>query len=353
MFHRALAFVFLLLGAAPLGAQEAWREDALPAATPAAVSPDTAWIDLRQHSSAHSRPQSAPAWVESVDYVPSTPQPGAEAKTIFRIRVTRPRPDLQLLMCRLFFDDKPERQPRIIAWDESGSVILNSGPLGSGVDLPSSDTAIVPMIGASSIDIEVPGDGGTVRGVLLDWMISRTIAHAATAQAQDVMPAPFAAAAPLQSTESDTETFGTVTAMLAPEAIRIGASVQTGAAFQFGLESVPLTALLSFEVAAARADAPPEVYFNGEYVGPVSLILPDLADPAYRGEATRLVDGMRFVYTGWVRAQILVPAKALRAGTNDLLVTGGRGTPASAIRATQIQLKYLWDKSDYLLQTDQ
>jgi hypothetical protein len=58
---------------------------------------------------------------------------------------------------------------------------------------------------------------------------------------------------------------------------------------------------------------------------------------------------MHFQYTGWLRAQKLVPATSLKVGTNDVLVVGGAGTVASAIRATQIQLKYLWDKSDYLL----
>ncbi len=88
---------------------------------------------------------------------------------------------------------------------------------------------------------------------------------------------------------------------------------------------------------------------NGQSLGPVSLALPDLADPGYRGETERMIDGMRFRYTGWVRAQKLVAGAKLRAGMNDLVIIGGPATPASAIRATQIQLKYLWDKSDYLL----
>ncbi|MFN2509746.1 MAG: hypothetical protein ABR589_13385, partial [Chthoniobacterales bacterium] len=78
-----------------------------------------------------------------------------------------------------------------------------------------------------------------------------------------------------------------------------------------------------------------------------------LADPGFRGEAERLVAPMRFRYTGWVRAQKLVPAANLKVGTNDLLVIGGPGSSNSAIRGTQIQLKYIWDKSDYLLQTGQ
>jgi hypothetical protein len=228
--------------------------------------------------------------------------------------------------------------------------VLQSGALGGGIDLPSSDTVILPMLGISAIDIEVPGDGGTVRGAFLDWMVNRNVAHPLSAQSREVLPEPFAAAAPLRVPEQDIETFGTVTATLAPETIRIAASVQHGAAYQFGIEAMPLMALISFEVSTPRVDSPPEVYLNGENLGPASMTLPDLADPGYRGESERLVDQMRFYYTGWVRAQKLVPAASLKVGTNDLLVISGPGTPVSAIRGTQIQLKYLWDKSDYLLQ---
>ena len=67
----------------------------------------------------------------------------------------------------------------------------------------------------------------------------------------------------------DTERFGTVTASLSDETIRIGASVSQGAAFQFGLESQPLMALITFEVASPNIASPPEVFLNGESIGPV------------------------------------------------------------------------------------
>jgi hypothetical protein len=35
------------------------------------------------------------------------------------------------------------------------------------------------------------------------------------------------------------------------------------------------------------------------------------------------------------------------------VVIAGAGTAKSAIRSTQVQLKYLWEKSDYLLNTGQ
>ena len=60
---------------------------------------------------------------------------------------------------------------------------------------------------------------------------------------------------------------------------------------------------------------------------------------------------MHFRYTGWLRAQKIVPATILKVGTNDLVVVNGADGGSSAIRATQIQLKYIWDKSDYLLHT--
>ena len=315
------------------------------------VPPHSAWLDLRQNASGSSTPQAAPSWVESVGLVPVPTREGVAERTIFRIRIARPDRNLQMLLFRLFFDDKPEQRPTITAWDESGSQVIRSAPLGAGIDLPSSDTVLLPMIGVSCIDVEVAGDGKTVRGAFMDWMTSRVVAHPLAAEQRDFIPEPFAAAAPVHTPAHDLENFGAVTATLATEPIRIGASIQQGAAFQFGLETQPLVALITFEVSSARIDAPPEVIVNGHSLGPVAMTLPDLADPAYRGETARLIDGMRFHYTGWVRAQKLIPASHLRTGTNDLVVIGGPETPASAIRATQIQLKYVWDKSDYLLRT--
>lgn len=352
MFPRVALLALLVAIGSPLRAQEAMRErlsdwrDTNGSQIPL---PHSAWLDLRQTAATNSTPQNTPAWVESVTLVTAPAQGESPARTIFRIRVSRPEVALQVLLLRLFFDDKAEQRPVITIWDESGTQIMQSAPLGGGIELDTSESVMLPMIGVSCIDVEVPGDGATVRGAYLDWMTTRSVAHPITAEARDLMPEPFAAAAPLQVPEQDTETFGAVTASLAPEVIRIGASIPTGAAFQFGIESQPLLALISFEVASARVEAPPEIYVNGQHLGPVALTLPDLADPAYRGETERLISPMRFRYTGWLRAQKLVPAAYLKAGTNDVIIIGGPGTPASAIRATQIQLKYLWDKSDYLL----
>jgi hypothetical protein len=349
------AFAILMAAACRVSAQEA-LSDGLPTPPPmiaeAQPIPSSAWLDLRQTTSRNSKTQDAPAWVEALTLLPAElTEGGSASKSVFRIRVTQPSPDYKILFFRLFFDDKPNQQPELIAWDETGSHILRSGTLGAGMNLPSSDSVIIPMTGASAIDIEVPGDGKTIRGAYLDWMTASEVVHPVNAEHRDMIPEPFSSVPALHSPPEDVENFGTVTATLGAEAIRIDAQSQQNAAFQFPIEAEPLTALLTFEVANPRIDAPPEVYLNGQDIGPVALTLPDLADPGYRGESEPLTTEMHFNYTGWLRAQKLVPATMLKVGTNDLVVANGAGTGPSAIRATQIQLKYIWDKSDYLLRT--
>jgi hypothetical protein len=314
--------------------------------------PSSAWLDLRQTMSRNSKTQEAPAWIEALTLLPADPTEGSSAsKSVFRIRVTQPSPEYKILFFRLFFDDKPNQQPEIVAWDETGTHILRSGTLGTGMNLPSSDSVIIPMTGASAIDIEVPGDGKTIRAAYLDWMTSSEVVHPVNAEHRDVIPEPFSVMPALHAPPEDLENFGTVTATLAAESIRLDGRTQQDAVFQFPIEAEPLTALLTFEIANPRIDTPPEVYVNGQNIGPVALALPDLADPGYRGESEPLTTEMHFNYTGWLRAQKIVPATVLKVGANDLVVTNGAGTGASAIRATQIQLKYIWDKSDYLLRT--
>jgi hypothetical protein len=349
----AALFLLLLVAVSSTRGQEVFVDTLTkPAPKPAESKLENAWLDLRQIPAANSKPQASPDWVEAISIVPGQKVDGLSEKTVFRIRLAHPSADAQVLFVRLFFQDNAEQKPQLIAWDESGTVVMQSGPLGAGIGLPTSESVMVPMVGVSTIDVEVPGDGKNVRGAYLDWMRNAEVLHPSSAEHRDLIPEPFAAMAPLHPATQDTERFGTVTAALADETIRIGASVSQGAAFQFGLESQPLVALITFEVASPNIAAPPEVYVNGENLGPASVTLPDLADPAYRGQTASLLRGMRFQYTGWLRAQKLVPAGNLKGGTNDVLITSGDGNAVSAIRATQIQLKYLWDKSDYELQTD-
>ena len=356
MFLRSLTCVGVLVAASllPVRAQVALTPSDgqfLRSSQPAEGAPESAWLDLRQTGAARSKMQDAPSWVEAINFVPAKNNASAPGgKSIFRIRLARPNEDCQILLVRLYFDDLPAAQPELVAWDESGSQVLRSGLLGQKTGLATSSSTIVPMIGVTTIDVEVAGDGRSLRGAYLDWMKSTQVMQPMHASHEKLAADPFNGPPALQAGAEDAEIFGTVTAPLTAELIPIGSNLQNAAAFQFELESQPLIALLTFEVASPQIEAPPEVYINGRDVGAASLVLPDLADPGYRGLSLSLLETMQFQYTGWVRAQKIVPASLLKAGMNDVMILAGAGTSASAIRETQIQLKYLWDKLDYLLE---
>src|SRR5947209_9020904 len=250
MLVRVTLAIFLA-AACRVCAQEALT-DALPSLAEmiAHPIPESAWLDLRQTAPRNSKPQNAPAWVEALTLLPAeTTETGGASKSIFRIRVTQPAPDYQVLFFRLFFDDKVNQQPELVAWDESGSHILRSGTLGVGMNLPSSDSVLIPMTGASAIDIEVPGDGKSIRAAYLDWMTTSEVVHPVNAEHRDVIPEPFSSVPTLHAPPEDVENFGTVTATLAADPIRVDGQTQESAAFQFPIEAQPLTALLTFEIA--------------------------------------------------------------------------------------------------------
>jgi hypothetical protein len=353
MRRRTLA-LGLILAARTLLAQEAVSRDSIVGGPPAfAITTPVsgnAWIDLRQNAKPGAV-QSVPNWVEAVTFISPDAQTNA-APSLFRIRLAKPSGRASVLFFRLFFNDQTSARPEIVAWDESGSQLLRSGPLGTGIDLESSESVMIPMHGITTVDVEVPGDGNSVRGAYLEWMSSSEMVHPPSAGSQDVIPEPFAATLALHAPAQDSEEFGSVTASLSADSIRIGSTSSEAAVFEFGLESQPLLALVTFEIASPRIDSPPEVIANGENVGPASLALPGLADPGYRGEMRNIVSQMQFQYTGWLRAQRIVPVSALHAGTNNITIINGPNAASAVIRATQIQLKYLWDKSDYILKPD-
>src|SRR5438874_5525905 len=208
---------------------------ALPITAPVSGN---AWIDLRQNAKPGAV-QSAPDWVEAVTFIPAGTQADAAAPTVFRIRLARPGGRASVLFFRLFFNDQTSARPEIVAWDESGSQLLRSGPLGAGIDLESSESVMIPMHGITTIDVEVPGDGNSVRGAYLEWMSSSEMGHASGVGSQDTIPQSCAATLPSHPPTQDAEEFGTVTASLSADSVRIGPTPADAAIFEFGMEAQP------------------------------------------------------------------------------------------------------------------
>src|SRR5438105_3275550 len=112
MLLRIVALFWLVGATSTALAQEAFS-NGLPqhdVASDSQVSVQNAWIDLRQHPSAASRPQSAPDWVEAVNMT-STAGSDGTPRTVFRLRVSHPTGDYEIMFLRLFFDDNANARP--------------------------------------------------------------------------------------------------------------------------------------------------------------------------------------------------------------------------------------------------
>src|SRR5216110_310122 len=94
----------------------------------------SAWVPAGMNVTASTQSGAlctAPDWVEAVTFIPAGTQADAAAPSVFRIRLARPGGPASVLFFRLFFNDQTAERPEIVVWDESGSQLLRSGPLGA------------------------------------------------------------------------------------------------------------------------------------------------------------------------------------------------------------------------------
>ncbi len=320
--------------------------------------PLSTYLDLRP-AVAGATPQSAPSWVESFDFIQASVDPAEattketgldKSKSVFRIHLRRPQDAPDHLQMRVFFEDQAAGpRPKISVWNELGEKMMSKA-IGQELGLPSSDVATVNMNGVSYLEIEAPGDGSRVHGVFLAWMETTQILQPSDGQDQNLVRQPFGILPRACTHRDDSYLNGVVTARLQgskPRVLRVGETPL--ATFEFELEHSPLVAVLTYEVLGAALDAPPGLTLNGGYLGASEFFLPDLADPAYRGETREAEPTMNFRYSGWLRAQKMIPAGALAAGLNKLTVKLSNTVDSVAIRSVSIQLKYHWDKLDTVL----
>lgn len=311
--------------------------------TPVAT-PGTAYIPI----SPAGRPdtKSLPLWIRTVEFIPSGRDFLGKNSARFRVRFPDVAPPDEEMIVRLIFDDLPESRPIVSAWDEIGNEIAASDPLGTGAGLPASETIVVMIEGANYLEVEVPGSGQTLHGIFLSRVVKKMIRQSLDLTKDNAWEEPFNGVIPLPPTTRDSLLFGTVTASLLNETVRLDEKNST-LALEFELQRKPLAALVSFEILNASVEEPVSIGSNKTPLGPAAYRLPDLADPAYRGKVKPLIDGMRFQYAGWLQAQKLIPANLLKTGLNDLVIGLPRDVDPAAVRSVQIQLKYFWEKIDY------
>ncbi len=315
-----------------------------------ASTPRTVWLDLRPQSE-NSRPQAVPAWVESLETensrITAPSGTGDEGTlTIFRIRLGRVG-DAEAVLVRVYFDDSPGASPTVSAWDELGAEIYRSPALGDGLDLPNAKSVVIPTATLNYLEIAVPGDGTNLRIAHLSWLQRYESWRAMDVAAAPSVIEPYRGgkAARPQPSDEDRYENGVVTAALAPEVQRLAAAGPT-AKIPFTIEKAPLIAVVSFEVLGADLEHPPELRLNGRLIGEAQYAMPDLADPGIRGELSESRPTVGFRYSGWLRAQRIIPTFALGAGDNLLELTQHLEAGSAVVRNVEIQLKYPFEQLD-------
>jgi hypothetical protein len=298
----------------------------------------TAYLDFSRTST------ELPIWIERVDKQVFQTDAGQPEKTVYRVRFRRFPGLVDEVLMRVYFEDQPGAQPIVSGWSELGTLMMSARTLGQGLGLPSSETIRIPMAGIDYVDIETPGSGGTVRGVLAVALRQTETREGVDFGGTPEVGDPFGNGSPAVTGSDDVLLFGRVKATLDPGVIPLGNGDDAGeVAFDFPLERPPLIGLVTFEILNADISAPPELLVNGKDIGAVNVIVTDLADPALAGaiEAARADEVYR--YAGWLKCQKVIPGSLLTAGSNEILIsTPGRRAPV-ALRAVEMQLKYTPD----------
>ena len=312
-------------------------------------TPFSVWLDLHLLAKPGAAKPALPIWFESFQNEPVAAKDGEPPRTVYRMRLRRMPSLHRELLLRVFFDDMAGLQPVVTAWTESGRNLFEGTPMGVGAGLPTGESVVVPLEGADYLDITVPGDGSSIRGVLAtslkDATTRQTLDFQGAAEVQD----PFGNLPAMQPAEEDSKLFGRVKATVDAGLVRLSPKGESAAQWQFDLAGQPLTAVLTFEVLNADLAAPPVVSANEGPAGFANIHWPDLSDPGFRGESRPLEPAMRFQFTGWVRAQFVIPGNLLRSGRNAVNIALGGDSGNIAIRNVELQLKHNWKQFDYIL----
>lgn len=327
------------LWAAPMPAQDLQQQPA----------PFSVWLDFRVLAAANPPKLSLPIWFESLT-TSSTPASAATPETtVFRLFFRQISAVNSELLLRLFFDDIQNGDPTVTGWSETGASKFQRGPLGDGLGLPTSEILILPMTGVDYIEISVPGDGSSIRGAFLASMKQTPGSNPIDYPPVSTVGDAFGNLPPSTPTAADSHLFGRVKATIDPGIMKLTPGTAASGSWQFELQSPPLLAVVTFEILDVEALAPPEIIVNNQPLGPATVHMPDLADPAYLGHVRALDSNMHFRYTGWLRAQKVIPASALQAGLNTVVIQLNKESGPVAVRTVELELKYNAPSLDYTI----
>ncbi len=316
-------------------------------------TPHALWLDSR--TLRQERPVGpAPHWFAGFSKSPPNPATPEDKRTLYRIDLRRLPKSARELELRLSLDAKTAGQTSIAVWSELGESIYRAQPikelipteipLPDSQPMPSCDIHRFPCDKVGYIEISVPDDGSGLRTLFLtanrEVPVLRALDFPLDSNATD----PFTNGIRSLPSADDSILFGRIRATL--ESSDLNVRQEAPSQVEFELTKQPLVAFIAFETKNISLTTPPSILLNGHKVEPVSVQIPDLADPAWRPLITGR-NPINFVYTAWRKAQAALPLAALVDGVNKLEFASTDGKLAYTIRNLEIQLKYPWKKFDF------
>jgi hypothetical protein len=330
LLRSSLSTILLLAAIAP----PATAQDLRVQPTPFSV-----WLDLEALAEPNPPRLSLPIWLDTVTRTVIPEVVGGSTRTVFLLPFRRFGNLNDQVLLRVFYDDVKGLWPTVSGKSASGQVVFLHGPFGAGLDLPSSETITVPMVGVDYLEIEAPGDGRNVRGAFLSTLKPTQAWHALDFAPETDLFDPFHKVPSQQPSPDDLYLYGRVRAIIDPGVMKLAPQTKPSGTWEFDLGELPLLSVVTFDILNADALAAPELIVNGQSLGSVSIHLPDLADPGYEGLVRARDPEVRFRYTGWLRCQKAVPSTLLVSGLNKITLRLAAESGPVAVRAVELQLK--------------
>ena len=279
----------------------------------------------------------------------------AANESVYRVRLHRPAAGVGDLQVRSVLRRPRGRgRPHVFVWNELGDELdaLRTTRPGTRPAVRRTRSSC-RWRGADYLEFSAPGDGSQLRAVFLTWLQKSEIVSS-----RRILPRRIRVKEPFQILV-DYPHQARMTAISVRRGDRAAAGRQSDRAQTGGCAGddvrVPTGAPAARgggDLRGARRHAwaqPRRWRSTRRHRSPPRSTCLTSPIPATAGETRDGDSHMGFRYTGWVHAQKVIQGEDLAAGLNNLTIALSKGSDTVAIRSVQIQLKYNWEKLDYIL----
>lgn len=226
----------------------------------------------------------------------------------------------------------------VTSWSETGQQIFRSTPFGSQTEA-TTDTLRIAIDGADYVELELPKSGERLQSLYASAMRYSQILQSVDFPPEPVFDSFGNAATHSPAVDQDRVLWNRVHALLDPGPFEL--HPDKAERIEFEVSKQPECAILSFELRNALPSIPPQLTCNGVELPAATLVLPDLADPAWKARPIRGTSLPEMRYSGWIRVQQFIPGASLLQGANLLELLQSFTEESGEVRKVELQLRFL------------